>query len=150
MFYVDVLCKISALGREIRKYVHNIANKTKKPRNFKQNRNCVAFWKTWRRVWDSNPRALSDNCISSAARYDHFDNSPNRCIRTVRFNGDTTLCIISHFTKKSKLFLKIVLVHKFHLNVLVKIISFVVFSLVLQKDLTFPEKSIIIKWNVFA
>lgn len=103
------------------------------------------FEKTWRRVWDSNPRALSDNCISSAARYDHFDNSPNRCIRTVRFNGDTTLCIISHFTKKSKLFLKIVLVHKFHLNVLMKIISFVVFSLVLQKDLTFPEKSIIIK-----
>ena len=103
------------------------------------------FEKTWRRVWDSNPRALSDNCISSAARYDHFDNSPNRCIRTVRFNGDTTLCIISHFTKKSKLFLKIVLVHKFHLNVLVKIISFVVFSLVLQKGLTFLEKSIIIK-----
>lgn len=103
------------------------------------------FEKTWRRVWDSNPRALSDNCISSAARYDHFDNSPNRCIRTVRFNGDTTLCIISHFTKKSKLFLKIVLVHKFHLNVLMKIISFVVFSLVLQKDLTFPEKSIIMK-----
>lgn len=150
MFYVDILCKISALGREIRKCVHNIANKTKKPRNFKQNRNCVAFWKTWRRVWDSNPRALSDNCISSAARYDHFDNSPNQCIRTVRFNGDTTLCIISHFTKKSKLFFKIVLVHKFHLNVLVKIISFVVFSLVLQKGLTFPEKSIIIKWNVFA
>lgn len=103
------------------------------------------FEKTWRRVWDSNPRALSDNCISSAARYDHFDNSPNRCIRTVRFNGDTTLCIISHFTKKSKLFLKIVFVHKFHLNVLLKIVSFVVFSLVLQKGLTFPEKSIIIK-----
>ena len=103
------------------------------------------FEKTWRRVWDSNPRALSDNCISSAARYDHFDNSPNRCIRTVRFNGDTTLCIISHFTKKSNLFLKIVLVHKFHLNVLVKIISFVVFSLVLQKGLTFTEKSFIIK-----
>jgi len=36
-------------------------------------------------------------------------------------------------------------VHKFHLNVLVKIILFVVFSLVLRKDLTFPEKSIIIK-----
>lgn len=83
--------------------------------------------------------------ISSAARYDHFDNSPNQCIRIVKSNDDTTLCIISHFTKKSKLFLKIVLVHKFHLNVLVKIISFVVFSLVLQKGLTFPEKSIIIK-----
>lgn len=35
--------------------------------------------------------------------------------------------------------------HKFHLNVLAKIISFVVFSLVLQKDLTFLEKSIIMK-----
>ena len=91
------------------------------------------------------PTYPSDNCISSAARYDHFDNSPNQCIRIVKSNDDTTLCIISHFTKKSKLFLKIVLVHKFHLNVLVKIISFVVFSLVLQKGLTFPEKSIIIK-----
>ena len=30
----------------------------------------------WRRRWDSNPRALSDNRISSAARYDHFDTSP--------------------------------------------------------------------------
>ena len=30
-----------------------------------------------RRQWDSNPRALADNRISSAARYDHFDISPN-------------------------------------------------------------------------
>gem|GEM_PF-4875076 len=30
----------------------------------------------WRRRWDSNPRALSDNAISSRARYDHFDTSP--------------------------------------------------------------------------
>ena len=30
-----------------------------------------------RRQWDSNPRALADNRISSAARYDHFDMSPN-------------------------------------------------------------------------
>ena len=74
-----------------------------------------------------------------------LDNSPNQCIRIVKSNDDIALCIISHFTKKSKLFFKIVLVHKFHLNVLVKIISFVVFSLVLQKGLTFPEKSIIIK-----
>lgn len=28
-------------------------------------------------MWDSNPRALADNRISSAARYDHFDNSPS-------------------------------------------------------------------------
>ena len=111
-----------------------------------KSRNPHGYWIfRWRRVWDSNPRALSDNCISSAARYDHFDNSPNQCIRIVKSNDDTTLCIISHFTKKSKLFFKIVLVHKFYLNVLVKIISFVVFSLVLQKGLTFPEKSFIIK-----
>lgn len=32
----------------------------------------------WRRRWDSNPRALADNRISSAARYDHFDTSPCR------------------------------------------------------------------------
>ena len=31
---------------------------------------------TWRRRWDSNPRALADNLISSQARYDHFDTSP--------------------------------------------------------------------------
>ena len=30
----------------------------------------------WRRRWDSNPRALADNLISSQARYDHFDTSP--------------------------------------------------------------------------
>ena len=30
----------------------------------------------WRRRWDSNPRALSDNSISSRARYDRFDTSP--------------------------------------------------------------------------
>ena len=112
-------------------------------RNKKRNLEKSRFLK--RKRWDSNPRALADNCISSAARYDHFDNSPNQCIRIVKSNDDTTLCIISHFTKKSKLFFKIVLVHKFHLDVLVKIISFVVFSLVLQKGLTFPEKSIIIK-----
>ena len=29
-----------------------------------------------RRQWDSNPRALADNRISSAARYDHFDTLP--------------------------------------------------------------------------
>ena len=32
---------------------------------------------SWRRRWDSNPRALADNLISSQARYDHFDTSPD-------------------------------------------------------------------------
>ena len=31
----------------------------------------------WRRRWDSNPRRLSPHLISSQARYDHFDTSPN-------------------------------------------------------------------------
>ena len=31
---------------------------------------------SWRRRWDSNPRAPEGNRISSAARYDHFDTSP--------------------------------------------------------------------------
>ena len=31
---------------------------------------------SWRKRWDSNPRALTDNRISSAARYDHFDTLP--------------------------------------------------------------------------
>ena len=35
---------------------------------------------TWRKRWDSNPRALSDNRISSAARYDHFDTLPQGLI----------------------------------------------------------------------
>ncbi len=30
----------------------------------------------WRRRWDSNPRTLAGDRISSAARYDHFDTSP--------------------------------------------------------------------------
>ena len=44
----------------------------------KKSRNPHGYWIfRWRRVWDSNPRALADNRISSAARYDHFDNSPS-------------------------------------------------------------------------
>ena len=35
------------------------------------------LFRIWRRRWDSNPRALADNRISSAARYDHFDTSPD-------------------------------------------------------------------------
>ena len=31
---------------------------------------------TWRSGWDSNPRALADNLISSQGRYNHFDTAP--------------------------------------------------------------------------
>ena len=30
----------------------------------------------WRRRWDSNPRTLADQLISSQSRYDHFDTAP--------------------------------------------------------------------------
>ena len=47
----------------------------------------------WRKRWDSNPRALSDNRISSAARYDHFDTLPHCRLLT-------TFHIISYLFKK--------------------------------------------------
>ena len=42
----------------------------------KERRSKADFAPTWRSGWDSNPRALADNLISSQARYDHFDTSP--------------------------------------------------------------------------
>ena len=37
----------------------------------------TGYWRTfWRRRWDSNPRTLADQTISSRSRYDHFDTSP--------------------------------------------------------------------------
>ena len=35
----------------------------------------------WRKRWDSNPRALADYRISSAARYDHFDTLPSQNVK---------------------------------------------------------------------
>ena len=34
---------------------------------------------SWRKRWDSNPRAREGNSISSRARYDHFDTLPGLC-----------------------------------------------------------------------
>ena len=35
------------------------------------------YWHTvWRKRWDSNPRTLADQLISSQSRYDHFDTLP--------------------------------------------------------------------------
>ena len=42
----------------------------------KISRSKADFAPTWRRRWDSNPRAREDYLISSQARYDHFDTSP--------------------------------------------------------------------------
>ena len=37
----------------------------------------TGYWRiVWRRWWDSNPRTLADQTISSHSRYDHFDTSP--------------------------------------------------------------------------
>ena len=41
----------------------------------------------WRKRWDSNPRALADNRISSAARYDHFDTLPYSLLYKVAVPG---------------------------------------------------------------
>ena len=60
----------------------------------KKSRNPHGYWIfRWRRVWDSNPRALADNRISSAARYDHFDNSPSMFSRRFSppFSGEKGL-----------------------------------------------------------
>ena len=59
-----------------------------------KSRNPHGYWIfRWRRVWDSNPRALADNRISSAARYDHFDNSPSMFSRRFSppFSGEKGL-----------------------------------------------------------
>ena len=43
--------------------------------------NCFLPRLSWRRRWDSNPRAREGKLISSQPRYDHFDTSP--CIMQV-------------------------------------------------------------------
>ncbi len=35
------------------------------------------FAVTWRSGWDSNPRTVARQLISSQSRYDHFDTTPN-------------------------------------------------------------------------
>ena len=47
----------------------------------------------WRRRWDSNPRALSGNTISSRARYDHFDTSPSRALLPMTLPDAFLYCI---------------------------------------------------------
>ena len=43
----------------------------------------------WRRRWDSNPRTLAGNLISSQGRYDHFDTSPYEIfLRSQNFISD--------------------------------------------------------------
>ena len=50
--------------------------------------NDIKLAPTWRKRWDSNPRAREDYLISSQARYDHFDTAPymlNRCFSSLFF-----------------------------------------------------------------
>ena len=59
-------------------------------------------------MWDSNPRALADNRISSAARYDHFANSPYE--NEIQLNTAYNLeghHITTHITEDFSAFLKI-------------------------------------------
>ena len=41
----------------------------------------------WRRVRDSNPRAIARKLISSQPRYDHFDNSPYSVVHKILLYG---------------------------------------------------------------
>lgn len=43
--------------------------------------NDIKLAPTWRKRWDSNPRAREDYLISSQARYDHFDTLPSSIIK---------------------------------------------------------------------
>ena len=49
--------------------------------NNKNPRRSLNSARKWRRVWDSNPRAVARKLISSQPRYDHFDNSPYKIVR---------------------------------------------------------------------
>ena len=49
----------------------------------------------WRKRWDSNPRALADNRISSAARCDHFDTLP----RKQRMHYSMAGCLLASVTR---------------------------------------------------
>ena len=45
------------------------------------------YWRDfWRKRWDSNPRTLADQLISSQSRYDHFDTLP--CMFTLQNEGN--------------------------------------------------------------
>ena len=59
-------------------------------------------------MWDSNPRALADNRISSAARYDHFANSPyeNRIQLNTAYNLEGHH-ITTHISEDFSVFMKI-------------------------------------------
>ena len=51
-------------------FLHRMKEKSQQPEK-------PDYWRDfWRRRWDSNPRTLADQTISSRSRYDHFDTSP--------------------------------------------------------------------------
>ena len=51
------------------------SNNAEKQRKKPANTRFTGF--RWRKRWDSNPRTLADQLISSQSRYDHFDTLPN-------------------------------------------------------------------------
>ena len=54
----------------------------------------------WRRRWDLNPRAPEDNLISSQARYDLFDTSPQYYI----YYQKTYFCSITNYNFVKSMF----------------------------------------------
>lgn len=87
-----IVCNISYFLLSCKIRLLHIGWKKKKVVNFcttfKMNLQIMKKWVSpirthpWRKRWDSNPRALADNSISSRARYDHFDTSPYRACLT--------------------------------------------------------------------
>ena len=83
----------------------------------------------WRRRWDSNPRGLAPNTISSRARYDHFDTSPHQiiamyCIRNpvgiqaqkYKMPGKMPLLFSQPYARQSKVSSYHAAAHKFRKN----------------------------------
>ena len=83
-----IVCNISYFLLSCKIRLLHIGWKKKKVVNFcttfKMNLQIMKKWVSpirthpWRKRWDSNPRALADNLISSQARCDHFDTTPCR------------------------------------------------------------------------
>ena len=81
-----IVCNISYFLLSCKIRLLHIGWKKKKVVNFcttfKMNLQIMKKWVSpirthpWRKRWDSNPRALADNLISSQSRYDHFDTAP--------------------------------------------------------------------------
>ena len=61
----------------------------------------------WRRRWDSNPRTLADQTISSRSRYDHFDTPPYSVFDVLSEKGENYTRELVIFRKRALRFLPV-------------------------------------------